>query len=60
MLQRNTTGYPVDIPSLSVRVEVDAVIDHPDPLAGFTPEPEAKPAKASKTDTATADAPQEG
>lgn len=39
MLQRNTSGYPLHLPTLEppVRVEPGEDFDHPDRLAGFTP-----------------------
>ena len=44
MLQRNTSGYPVDIRlEPEVRVWPGEDFDHPDLLAGFTPVSELDP-----------------
>lgn len=50
MLQRNTSGSPLILPTLDPPLQVfpGDVIDHPELLAGFTEEPKAKP-KAKAT-----------
>lgn len=56
MLQRNTSGYPLSVPSLDLGADVptDGEIEHDELLAGFAP---VEPADVKPTSTAPDPAP---
>jgi hypothetical protein len=58
MLQRNTSGSPLILPTLDPPLEVfpGDVIEHSELLAGFTEEPEAEEPKVKPKAKATAPA----